>query len=288
MLAFFIISGFSFSKTKSSQLLRIKNDATKEIVLDSSNEEKLPQSFRATNLKTSSNEKINMHGLKELKISGSAQFSSNNLECMIKEIPCFPFAIIDLRREPHGFMNGVAFSWANASVDKTVSSKQLILIEHKMIRSIPLHTALTFYKPKNFTLTPSSVCSELDLLKGMDLPYVRIPVGDDLPTSENIDLFVEFIKNQPSNLWLHFHCDHGTGRTTTFMIMCDMMKSAYKVDSLNIVNRQCMLASMKPEIYTEFKNQHRTDFLLKFHQYCSENYPNFDITWSAWSSELGS
>ena len=186
-------------------------------------------------------------------------------------------------------MDGLAFSWENVSIDKTINSKQLIAIEHKMLRNIPLNTTLTFYKPKDLTLTVSSVCSELDLLKDINLSYVRIPVGDgDLPTPENIDFFVEFVKNQPSNSWLHFHCDHGIGRTTTFMIMYDMMKNAYKVDSLNIINRQCTLTSMKTETYTEFKDQHRVDFFLKFHQYCSENYPNFAIPWSTWIAELKS
>lgn len=41
---------------------------------------------------------------------------------------------------------------------------------------------------------------------------------------ENIDEFIKLYKSLPKDAWLHFHCEAGKGRTTTFLAMYDMMK----------------------------------------------------------------
>ena len=52
-----------------------------------------------------------------------------------------------------------------------------------------------------------------------DLYYVKL--NEDM-----INYFLDFVKNQPKDSWLHFHCKEGIGRTTTFMIMYDIIKNS--------------------------------------------------------------
>lgn len=84
----------------------------------------LPKNFRkTTNLAVIENNKdINLTGLDKLNISGSSQFSVNNLPMLIDAIgTSLPITVIDLRQESHGFINEYAVSWAdeknNANAD---------------------------------------------------------------------------------------------------------------------------------------------------------------------------
>lgn len=74
----------------------------------------LPKNFRkTTNLAVIENNKdINLTGLDKLNISGSSQFSVNNLPMLIDAIgTSLPITVIDLRQESHGFINEYAVSW---------------------------------------------------------------------------------------------------------------------------------------------------------------------------------
>ncbi len=60
------------------------------------------------------NKNINLSGLNTLNISGSKQFSEQNLPLIISNIKTsLPITVVDLRQESHGFINGLPVSWAN-------------------------------------------------------------------------------------------------------------------------------------------------------------------------------
>jgi protein-tyrosine phosphatase len=65
-----------------------------------------------------------------------------------------------------------------------------------------------------------SAAVEADVCKGVNLECFRIPVTDDhRPDDADVDRFVEFATKLLGDRWLHFHCEDGHGRTTTFLVL---------------------------------------------------------------------
>ena len=253
------------------------DDHNIHLVLDSQNYYGIPKHFRkSTNmLNAESSKELNLSGLNALNISGSQQFSEYNLPLVIDSIgTSLPITIIDLRQESHGFINGAPISFANAknNANMGLTKDEVILDEYNRLNSIKLNVPITYYNHKNITIVPKKVEDEDHLVTSKSLSYIRIPVTDGkIPTDDMVDYFVSFVKSQPKNTWLHFHCKQGIGRTTTFMIMYDMMKNAHHVTADDIIKRQLLLANFDESHIKSFYNNERINFLNNFYKYCKEN-----------------
>ncbi|MBE6043614.1 MAG: hypothetical protein E7216_05195 [Clostridium thermopalmarium] len=249
----------------------------------------LPKNFRkTTNLAVIENNKdINLTGLDKLNISGSSQFSVNNLPMLIDAIgTSLPITVIDLRQESHGFINEYAVSWADEknNANAGLTREQVLKKEAQQLNSIKLNKPITFYNHPKLTIMPTKVQDEDKLVKSKDLSYKRVTVRDGgIPTDDMVDYFVDIIKNQPKDSWLHFHCKEGIGRTSTFMIMYDMMKNYKSLSAEDIIKRQLALANYKESTVQSFYNKERIGFLNKFYEYCKANGDNFDTKWSQWT-----
>ncbi|VYU64433.1 hypothetical protein [Clostridium tertium] len=234
------------------------------------NNNTLPHHFRmTTDIKSLSKDKdINLTGLDKLNISGSAQFSESGLSLIKSSIPNnFDLIDVDLRQESHGFINGIGVSWENAknNANKGLTLPKVISTENKLLESIKINTPLTFYNTK-VTIVPEYVQNESTLAASKDIGYLRIPVTDgSTPNDEMVDYFIDIVKNTPENTWYHFHCKEGIGRTTTFMIMYDIMKN-YKEVSLNdIIKRQVLLSGIKEKDAKDFYSGNHFNFLNDFY-----------------------
>lgn len=252
-------------------------DSSVNLVLDTQNCNDIPKHFRKSTdkLNTQSNKELNLSGLNTLNISGSQQFCEGNLPLIIDSIGnSLPITVIDLRQESHGFINGSPISWANAlnNANQGLTKDEVILDEYSKLSSIKLNVPMTYYNHKNVTVVPKKVEDEEHLVNSKSLSYIRIPVTDGkIPTDDMVDYFVELVKLQPENSWLHFHCKQGIGRTTTFMIMYDMMKNSKDVTSEDIISRQLLLANFDESHIKSFNNNERINFLGNFYKYCKEN-----------------
>ena len=72
-----------------------------------------------------------------------------------------------------------------------------------------------------------------------------MPVTDDqLPKENTINDFIKFVQNTPKDSYLHFYCKAGVGRTTTFMILYDIMKNYNTVPLNDIIIRQVKLGHL--------------------------------------------
>lgn len=262
------------------------------LVLDSLNyNETIPKEFRkTTDLESIKNNKnLKLIGLDKLNISGSQQFSQYNLPFLIKAIgTSMPITVVDLRQESHGFINGIPISWEdlknNANVGLT--REQVLSYEAAKLKSIKLNEPINFYNDPEKTIIPVEVKSEEELVKSKDLAYNRITVMDGgIPSDDMVDYFVEFIKGESSNSWLHFHCKAGIGRTTLFMIMCDMIKNYKDVSAEDIINRQLALGNFDETKTKAFYSKERAEFLNEFYDYCKANGDYFTVKWSEWKSK---
>jgi protein-tyrosine phosphatase len=248
----------------------------------------VPREFRKTTDLTAikDNKNLNLNGLDKLNISGSQQFSEHNLPLLIEAIgTSLPITVVDLRQESHGFINGLPVSWAdlknNANVGLT--REQVLEDEANKLKSIKLNEPITLYNKPKDVIVPTKVQDENELVRSKNLSYNRITVRDGgIPSDDMVDYFMEFIKNQKENSWLHFHCKEGEGRTTTFMIMYDMLKNYKEVSADDIINRQIALARFDEAHAKSFQNKERIDFLNKFYNYCKANGDSFNTKWSEW------
>lgn len=253
------------------------DDNNANLVLDSQNYYDIPKNFRkSTDILTAKNtENLNLSGLNTLNISGSQQFSEYNLPLVINSIETsLPITVVDLRQESHGFINGNPVSWANVKNDANIglTRDQVMINEYNKLNSIKLNVPMTYYNHKNITIIPIKVENEYHLVNSKLLSYKRITVTDGkIPLDDMVDYFVRLVISQPKNIWLHFHCKQGIGRTTTFMIMYDMIKNSKNVTSADIIKRQLLLANFDESHIKSFNNNERITFLESFYKYCKEN-----------------
>jgi len=252
-------------------------DENTHLVLDSQNYYDIPKHFRKSSdsLNMQKNKEINLSGLSRLNISGSQQFSEYNLPLVINSLETlFPITVVDLRQESHGFINGAPVSWANVKNDANIglTRDQVLLDEYNKLNSIKLNVPMTYYNHKNITIVPTKVEDENYLVNSKLIRYIRITVTDGkIPKDDMVDYFIELVKSQPSNTWLHFHCKQGIGRTTTFMIMYDMIKNSKNVTADDIIKRQLLLANFDESHINSFNNNERIKFLQNFYEYCRSN-----------------
>lgn len=243
---------------------------------DSSNTKTLPKNFRKTS-DLSSIENINylnLEGLDTLNISGSEQFTEFNLPLLKENINNdFNIVDIDLREESHGFINGFAISFANSnnSANKGLTYNEVINKENEDLSSIKIGEPLIFYN-NNKEIIPKVVQNEEEVTKAKNLSYFRIPVTDGgLPNEDMVNRFVSFVSELPENTWLHFHCKAGIGRTTTFMIMYDIMKNYDNASLDDIIARQVLLANLNPKESIDFFMERRYTFLNDFYNKCKND-----------------
>lgn len=277
------------------------------LVLDEEFTYELPRNFR-TNTNpyhdTQKGEKLPSRvGLDSLKAVSSAQFSERSLKNALQHIQG-PVWMIDLRRESHGFVNGIPISWYKPHNDsnRNLSTQDLLQREQTMlsalneynpliIQRITKKTAGIIHSSEPIDVEIKLLETEQQLTKRLGLEYRRLQVLDrNRPDDKVVDEFIEIVKSLPSNATLYLHCRGGKGRSTTFMVMYDMLKNAKTVSLEEIVLRQQLLGGVnvfntktKPggEWMAEMRVDRKT-FVEEFYLYATDNagYPN--TTWQEW------
>jgi Inositol hexakisphosphate len=173
--------------------------------------------------------------------------------------------LVDLRQETHGFLDDIAHSWYADNDFGNVGQPLDWIVNEEKIRLLFLE-ALT--KARVFEIatdasdnraqqrmTPTSY---RDIAVGTarteeqafddrkigsprfysTVQYVRIPVTDHCAPDQNaLKTLEDLARNAPSDAWFHFHCHGGDGRTTTFLMLYDMLcwkKSSKKLPELDV------------------------------------------------------
>ena len=214
------------------------------------------------------NKNINLKGLDELNISGSGQFSDSGLSLIQESIDKkFSIIDIDLRQESHGFVNGTAVSFENEknNANKGLTLSEVLSTENNLLGSIKIGSPIIFYNTKE-KIVPKYVQNEFQVTDSKKIGSIRIPVTDGgTPIDDMVDYFVNFVKNQPKDTWLHFHCKEGVGRTTTFMIMYDILKNHENVSLNDIIDRQVLLSGISDKSAQGFYTGNHFKFLNDFY-----------------------
>ena len=284
------------------------NAANPRLVIDVKESSGQPAHFR-TSRQIGEEYKGNTRGLSTLRCSGSAIFSVDQLNRMNQEIEG-DILVVDLRQESHGYLNGLPITWEAdndwVNVGKTpkqcaeAEEAQLDALRHQLNvkveaaqdreggGAIPALNAAPPTPPRQVSVR--NVRTEKEVVEDLGLGYRRLYVTDHLrPDDASVEAFVHIVDKLPDNLWLHFHCRGGKGRTTTFMAMYDMLRNSNKVSLEDILARQAFLdpkynlAETKPDSARTLYYQERYQFLQAFYQYTQERGKSgVRVPWSLW------
>ena len=241
-------------------------------------------------------------GLERLCASGSGEFSASGLQSLLEalaERTQMAICIVDLREESHGFFDGIAVSWygerdwgnvgltqEEALADEAerihAAAGQMTAVAHLGGEKNPLDEHEIFVEEAQ---------TEKELVEAAGLRYKRITATDHIwPSPAAVDEFVQFYKSLPEDIWLHFHCQAGEGRTTEFLAMYDILKNP-AAPLQDILYRQCLLggsyvAHVEPEGSTYWKVPYyveKAKHIALFYRYVQENEgAGFAVSWSAW------
>ncbi len=278
-----------------------KNAIEPFLVIDRLDKYLEPKNFR-TSLMIENSFKGNVKGLNSLNASGSAQFSKKELEWIIQHTSK-NLILVDLRQEPHGFINGYPVTWtAPLNWTNIGKSKNTIIIDESIRlkdtlyeKYIELPSARSYKGDsvdlKTFIkLEVNAAEREDEVANQFNVGYFRVTVPDhSRPSDEEVDSFLRFVKNLKSDSWLHFHCRGGKGRTTTFLAMYDMLRNSSFVSFNDIIKRNesfmldfNLLMDKKEGKQLLYKD--RTEFINEFYKFSKEYNKGFIGSWQEWKA----
>ena len=264
----------------------------------------LPRNFRTTDnpLKTNKGEKPATTGLSDLRASGSGEFSPEGLKLVLARTRS-PVTVLDLRQETHIFVNDLPVSWYASRDWVNVGRSQSAIVAGEAARVQSLkpgseiavrpghpvkHGSANSVMPEQVTVERAS--TEQNIVEGAGAHYVRITVTDHTrPLDDEVDRFILAVRALPQDGWAHFHCEAGLGRTTTFMVLYDMLRNANRVSLEDIVLRQKILSHgydvLQPNEPGNWKAPYAADraaFVRAFYDYARANPNGHPKLWSEW------
>lgn len=267
---FISLAFLRFNLLSASPFSSIYNNNSQTLVVrDSTSKTGLPDRFR---------------DIPNLNFSGSAQFTSEQVENLKNAINKPNICIIDLRQESHGLVNDYAISFFNPNKDLNngFTTEETIKTENNLLSKIKIGEPLSIYRKTGILFKEMNVdfvSNESSAVTKAGMEYKRYAVKDNgAPTPEIVNQFVEFIKSKPSDLHLHFHCDAGEGRTTTFMSMYQILMNNTNLSLEQIISYQYNVGGVNLH-----DNKHQFEFLEDFYRYVSENKSNnYTTSYSEW------
>jgi protein-tyrosine phosphatase len=218
-----------------------------------------------------------------VKLSGSTQFSKTSLKKIVEKIKELqaqsPVAILDVREEMHLL--------GDNELSEIIAEKDWSELHHKLE---------VINEDENKLVQPGLIEQEQTIAKNLNLQYVRVPVTDDkIPHDNVVDLFLEFYKEQMKNhpnTWFHAHCEHGHGRTTTFMALIHILNTKGEKKLADILKEQHKAGGADLHFSSDIKvdpkdlelKRMRFAFLEKFHEYVNDKDRGFFAknSWSEW------
>lgn len=240
------------------EFLTVENERT--LIFDSIREQGLPNHFRtmtgpwATVVATPPSRL----GLDGLFASGSEQPSLAELAGGIRGLGA-SVTVVDLRQESHAFLDVHPVSWyaeknwgnagkslAEITADEDARIAALALLPSAQVARVYAKNpegGLSDVRVEEVAY--ALVQNEERATRSLGLGCLRLPVRDHTrPLDADVDRFLFFLRALAPGTWLHFHCHAGDGRTTTFLLLCDMLRNAGVLGLEELAARQHLLGGV--------------------------------------------
>ena len=228
-----------------------------------------------------------------LRIAGGGQPSKTTLAHLHEQLSLSidtPLWVIDLRQESHGYLNEDAVSWhgvANAAnrgkaAESVERDEQQRLAEAigTNVQAVPMGHYDEAHIPYTLAEGVTGFATERHIARKSGLGYVRIAATDmRWPEPQAIDDFVNFYRSLPKEHgWLYFHCQAGQGRTTTFMVLYEILERPDCTADEAIAHQRALGGA-------DLSSGERYEGICHFAQYVRENRAtDFAQRWSDWLS----
>jgi hypothetical protein len=216
-------------------------DATSaQLVLDAADQHDVPRLILPDSAHQATLASASSGGRGPISGSGSGQFSAGGWETLQREIAgASPthVAVVDLRKESHGFLNRNAVSWYATQNWGCAGLQQVEALELERIRlDLLSRTPSVFVGTKANVVQGAheggeylveSVLTERELVERSGVEYARIAVNDHCRPDDNaVNELVQFFSRLPARAHVHFHCRGGKGRTATALALLDIFLHA--------------------------------------------------------------
>lgn len=169
---------------------------------------------------------------KRLRMSGSGEPSKAGFSWLKDHLRSEGIAhnmvyIVDLREESHGYAGGKPISWYGENNWANVGKSTEAVLQDEETRLKHLKFPLEVYPlsktkvaGKAVVVTEPEVATEAQLVEENGMNYKRFTCTDHTwPGEKRVQEYIAWRKSLPQKAWLHFHCQAGKGRTTTFMVI---------------------------------------------------------------------
>ena len=217
-----------------------------------------PLRFRSTNNLTGiSQDKLK--GLQELNMAGGGQLTEEQMIKLKKETGG-KLRIIDVRQEPHVYLDGLPVTWYKSYITdiKDVKNPQSGInsmkeMENEFVEFLNKNSTIVTSKIhwgsepvyeliENIQLSPTEILTNEQMAQKHNIEYNRffIPV---FPESFQEKEFIELVDSISDDETVYVQCWDGTGRSTVFMTMFDILKN-HEVSLELIVERQASLGGI--------------------------------------------
>ncbi|UXR65071.1 protein tyrosine phosphatase [Bdellovibrio bacteriovorus] len=228
---------------------------------------------------------VNYRKNEALRMSGSATFSPKAMKDVAKPVKKNKGAlyVFDLRQESHGLINDIPVTWyaerdwANADLNH----EEAVRRERRLLGDLRVGDKLG-------NTTIKSIETEESMVRTSGHQYVRLTVTDHVrPVDSEVDRFIEKVLALPADAWVHFHCRAGKGRTTTFMILFDMLKNAKDTSFDEIIRRNTELSNDYDVLavagdWKHVYQKERAAFVQEFYNYAKAHPNGEGALWGEW------
>lgn len=246
---------FGVSQAKSTDHAEYAGGEDQFIIVEESNfDDEWPERFRSSDMPLDLSEEA-LTGLRELNMMGGGQPSQKQIKNIVK-LSEKPVIVLDFRQEPHSYIAGIPITWYRPEIsDIDLGSEHMKTLENdfsQFLMATPVVSvnSVIWTGGQDYDVTNTkligheSAQSNAEMMESNGAQYKRFYVSV-VPTEQQVSKFESLIKQvSAQDVNLYFQCWDGTGRSTEFMVMYDILTNGDKVSLQTIADRQALMGGL--------------------------------------------